>query len=542
LHKFDCFGGANLHKVLRIAIKKNKKLYLWKFKNKFNMNKIFETSKIKELDQYTIEHEPVASIDLVERAATAFTQEFCHHFSKQNRVVIFSGQGNNGADALAIASLLSYEGYRVETYLLNPVQHLSPECEINKQRLLDNGKVRFVEVINDFTPPILTERDIVIDGLFGSGLNRPLSGGFAAVVDYINKSDAVVVSIDIPSGLFGEDNRLNIPDCIIKADYTYAFEFPKLAFFVPENELFVGKWKVLPIGIHPEIIEKTKTQYKMITDADFAGLLKPRNKFAHKGMFGHALLIAGSVGKMGAAVLGAKACLRSGVGLLTVHIPKRGETTLQTSIPEAMLSLDADTDYISVLPEISTYEAIAIGPGLATQTPSIIILKALLENARKPLLLDADALNILTFNPELIPLLPPSSILTPHPKEFDRLFGACECGYERIQKARTKAMELSVYIVLKGAYTAICTPEGSVYFNSTGNPGMATAGSGDVLAGVILSLLAQGYEPETSAVAGVYLHGLAGDLATAGISEESVIAGDIIQMLGKAFRLQRDDN
>jgi len=506
------------------------------------MNKIFETSKIKELDQYTIEHEPVASIDLVERAATAFTQEFCRHFTKQNRVVIFSGQGNNGADALAIAHLLSEEGFRVDTYLLNPVNHLSSECEINKQRLLEAGKVRFVEVIEDFTPPALTERDIVIDGLFGSGLNRPLSGGYAAVVDYINKSDATVVSIDIPSGLFGEDNRLNIPDCIIKADYTYTFEFPKLAFLMPENDPFVGKWKVLPIGIHPGIIENTKTHYKMIADADFTGLLTPRNKFAHKGMFGHALLIAGSIGKMGAAVLGAKACLRSGVGLLTVHIPQRGEITLQTSVPEAMLSLDADADFVSGLPEITAYEAIAIGPGLGTQTSSVVMMKELLEAARKPLLLDADALNIIALNPELIPLLPPASILTPHPKEFDRLFGVCECGYERIQKARIKAMELTVCIVLKGAYTAICTPEGNVYFNPTGNPGLATAGSGDVLTGVILGLLAQGYEPETSAVAGVYLHGLAGDLATGSISEESVIAGDIIRMLGKAFRIQRDDS
>jgi NAD(P)H-hydrate epimerase len=227
---------------------------------------------------------------------------------------------------------------------------------------------------------------------------------------------------------------------------------------------------------------------------------------------------------------------------MTVHIPQRGETALQTTVPEAMLSLDDDADFVSVLPEITAYNAIAIGPGLATQPSSIKLLKTLLESARQPLLLDADALNIPALHPELIPLLPPASILTPHPKEFDRLFGTCECGYERIRKARTKAMEHSVYIVLKGAYTAICTPAGNVMFNSTGNPGMATAGSGDVLTGIILSLLAQGYAPETAAMTGVYLHGLAGDLATAGLSEESVIAGDIIQMLGKAFRLQRDDN
>jgi len=506
------------------------------------MIKIFETLKIKELDEYTITHEPIDSIDLVERAAMAFTQEFCRNFSKQKRVVVFAGQGNNGADALAIARLLSEEGYRIETFLLNPVQRLSPECEINKQRLLSDGKVRLIEVFDDFTPPTLTNRDIVIDGLFGSGLNRSLSGGYAAIVDYINQAEAVVVSIDIPSGLFGEDNRTNNPDGIIQADYTYTFEFPKLAFLFPENASFAGQWKTIPIGIHPDMIATTKTCYHIIADEDFTGLLRPRNKFAHKGMFGHALLIAGSKGKMGAAVLAAKACLRSGVGLLTVHLPQRGETILHTTVPEAMLHLDENADFVAVLPETTMYEAIAVGPGLGTQPPSVKLLKSLLDAFRKPLVVDADALNIFASNPELIPLLPPSSILTPHPKEFDRLFGVCDSGYERLQKARIKAMELTVCIVLKGAYTAVCTPEGNVYFNSTGNPGMATAGSGDVLTGVILGLLAQGYEPVISAVAGVYLHGLAGDLASAKASEESLIAGDIIQQLGKAFRLQRDDD
>ena len=509
------------------------------------MIKIVETSKIKELDRYTIEHEPIASIDLVERAATAFAQEFCHKFSKQNHVVVFAGQGNNGADGLAIARLLSEEGYRIDVFLFNPAQHLSPDCEINKQRLPMDKKVRMVEVIDDFTPPPLTDRDIVIDGLFGVGLNRPLSGGYAAVVDYINQSKAVVVSIDIPSGLFGEDNRTNTLKNIIQADYTYTFELPKLAFVLPENAAFTGKWKMLPIGIHPAIIEDTETPFMMVTDKDLAGILLPRNKFAHKGMFGHALLIAGSKGKMGAAVLAAKACLRSGAGLLTVHLPQRGEITLQTTVPEAMVSLDTDADFVSVLPEITGYDAIAVGPGLGTQMQSVELLETLLKTVKKPLLLDADALNILAMNSKLIPLLPPYSILTPHPKEFDRLFGECDSGYERIHKAKSMAVELKLCIVLKGAYTSVCTPEGNVYINSTGNPGMATAGSGDVLTGVILGLLAQQYSPETSAVVGVYLHGQAGDLILENMSEsaseESLIAGDIVQMLGKAFRLQRDE-
>ena len=503
------------------------------------MIKIFETDKVKELDQYTIDNEPIDSIDLVERASVAFVNEFCHYFSKQSRVVVFAGQGNNGADALAVARLLQDEGYRVEVYLFNPTQNISLDCEINKQRLLVDGKVRLIEVIEDFTPPILNEWDIVVDGLFGSGLNRPLSGGYAAVVQYINQSEATVVAIDIPSGLFGEDNSSNDSDSIICADYTLTFEFPKLALVLPENASFVGKWKVLPIGLHPKIVEKTETPYMMVTDEDLEGIIMERNTFDHKGIFGHALLIAGSKGKMGAAVISATACLRSGVGLLTVHLPERGEVILQTAIPEAMLSLDKNKDFISNLPVVRDVSAVAIGPGLGVEELTLSVLENLLKKCRQPLVLDADALNLIAGNIELLGLLPPHTILTPHPKEFDRMFGDSASGYERLHRASAAAIKHQLCIILKGAYTAICTLEGNIYINSTGNPGMATAGSGDALTGVILGLLAQGYSPETSAVLGVYLHGAAGDFALLNNSEESLIASDIINMLGKAFKAHK---
>lgn len=509
-------------------------------KSNLFMIKIFEVAKIKELDQYTIDNEPIESIDLVERASVAFVNEFIHHYSKQNRVIVFAGQGNNGADALAVARLLQTDGYRVAVYLFNPTQQLSVDCEINKQRLLMDGLVKLIEVIDDFTPPDLTERDVVIDGLFGSGLNRPLSGGYAAVIRYINQSDAKVVSIDIPSGLFGEDNSNNDPECIICADQTYTFEFPKLAFVLSENDSYVGEWKVLPIGVHPAIVEETEASYMMVTDDDLEGIIRKRKTFDHKGIFGHALLIAGSKGKMGAAVLAAKACLRSGVGRLTVHLPERGEHVLQTAIPEAMLSLDDHADFVSTTPSVTNYEAIAIGPGLDVQKKTLPVLERLLKAAKQPLVLDADALNLIAQNPELIKILPPHTILTPHPKEFDRMFGEHANGYERLCRASSLAVELKLCIVLKGACTAICTLEGNVYINSTGNPGMATAGSGDVLTGIILGLLAQGYTSETSAVLGVYLHGAAGDFAALNGSEESLIASDIIQMLGKTFKMHNE--
>ncbi|MDR1337260.1 MAG: NAD(P)H-hydrate epimerase, partial [Tannerella sp.] len=339
------------------------------------MLKIFETERIKELDQYTIEYEPVASIDLVERAAAAFAREYSRHFTKQRRVVVFAGHGNNGADALAVARLLAEDNYRVEVCLINPApaHRLSPDCELNRERLravLPND--RFVEMFRgvDYELPELSASDVVIDGLFGAGLNRPLEEGYAKLVEYINQSGAKVVSIDIPSGLFGEDNATNRPQAIIRADRTYTFEFPKLAFFLPENAPCTGKWNVLPVGIHPAAVEQTETPYYMLTDEDIPGLIRPRETFAHKGVFGHALLIAGSRGRTGAAVLAAGACLRSGAGLLTVHVPLRGETALQTALPEAMLSLDRNEDFVSELPELTTFDAIGAGPGLGTQAAS----------------------------------------------------------------------------------------------------------------------------------------------------------------------------
>ena len=442
------------------------------------MIKIFATDKVKELDQYTIQHEPISSIDLVERAATTFVHEFCRRYSKQVRIVIFAGQGNNGADALAIARLLNEESYRVETYLFNPTEHLSVECEQNKQRLLDMERIEFTEVVRDFEPPTLTDRDVVIDGLFGSGLNRPLTGGFAAMVNYINQSEAEVVAIDIPSGLFGEDNRKNDSEAIIKASLTLTFGFPKLAFLFPENEQYVGEWKILDIGIHPDAIYETASPYSLVTEEDISYSLKSRKRFAHKGTFGHALLIAGSKGKMGAALLSAKACLRSGAGLLTVHIPTRGESIFQTAFPEAMLSLDANPDYFSTVPEIGSYSAVGMGPGLGQHLESAAAIERILQSSTKPVVIDADAINIMASNKDLFNKIPPRSILTPHPKEFDRIAGESTNSYDRLMKAQSFAAEHKICIVLKGAYTAICSPAGNIYFNSCGNPGMATAGSG----------------------------------------------------------------
>ena len=500
------------------------------------MIKLFAAEKVKEIDKQTILNMRIEPIELVEEAAKAFVHEFRNQYSKINRVVVFAGQGNNGADALAIARLLLDESYKVWVYLFNPSGHLSPECLENVRRLLNIDQVEFTEVRDNFIPPTLTAHDVVIDGLFGTGLNRPLEGGFAALVKYINSCDAKVVSIDIPSGLFGEDNRENNKDCIIRAQRTYTFNFPKLSFFMQENEAYVGEWKVLTIPSDPRAIASIPTNYYIVEEEDIVGVFQPRRRFTHKGTYGHALLVAGSRGKMGAALLAAKACLRSGAGMLTVHLPKCGETIMQTAFPEAMVDIDANEAYFTSVPSIASYTTLGIGPGLGQEEETAYALFDLISSVISPVVLDADALNLIAANKEILAKIPSRSILTPHPKEFDRLAGQSNSAYERLQKAREFAKEHQLCIVLKDAYTAVCTPEGNVYFICCGNPGMATAGSGDVLTGIILGLLAQGYEPETAAVAGVFLHGTAGDLAAAHWSERGMVAGDIIDALGKAFK------
>ncbi len=491
------------------------------------MMKLFSSSQVKFLDAYTILHEPVSSIDLMERASNAFVSSFKKKISTEKKIIVLAGHGNNGGDAMAIARLLFADAYQVSVFLYNPKDNLSPDCEINKQRLLEMPLIPFFEDKTFTTFPDLDSKTVVIDGLFGSGLNKPLSGGYACLIKYVNDSPASVVAIDIPSGLFGEDNSVNNFDAIIQADLTLTFQFPSISFLMPENENYVGKWEVLDIQLLPEDLDCISTPFYLIEQTDIKALLKTRSKFAHKGNFGHALLVAGGQGKMGAAVLAAKACLRTGAGLLTVCVPACGVDILQITVPEAMVTLTID----------KVYTAIGIGPGIGTDPEAVEKLSAILRHNNQPIVLDADALNILSTHPDYLELIPPGSILTPHPGELDRLLGFSSFFYDRLNKTMNLAVSLRSYVVLKGAYTAICTPEGTCYFNTTGNPGMATAGSGDVLTGIILSFLTQGYTPIDAAKIGVYLHGMAGDYVvnSGKQSEESLMSGDLAEVIGTCF-------
>ncbi|MBT3386038.1 MAG: NAD(P)H-hydrate dehydratase [Prolixibacteraceae bacterium] len=504
--------------------------------------KLFSTKQISELDKYTIENEPIADIDLMERAATQITNWWVQKFSTEQKIIAFAGAGNNGGDALAIVRQLAELDYVCEIYLLDLGKDIKSSPAINWQRLLKQSKVKLSKITSKNEFPKINNGDVILDGMFGSGLTRALEGFPAEIINQINQLKNTVVSIDIPSGLKGEDNTENIPENIIKADFTLTFQFPKISFLFAENEKYVGNWEMLPIGLHPDGIAKIPTDYFFIEKADIHQILPKRSQFAHKGTFGHALLIAGSYGKMGAAILASKACLRAGVGLLTSHVPRLGYSIIQTAVPEAMASVDQHDSMFTEFPDLKTFSAIGIGPGLNQKHNSCSGLCSLLEASKVPLVIDADALNILSENKDWLEKLPENSILTPHPGEFRRLVSETKDSFENIQKQIQFSKKYKVVIVLKGAFTSISTPEGKLFFNSTGNPGMATAGSGDILTGIILGLLAQGFSSKEAALAGVFLHGMAGDFAAQEKSEFSLIARDLIDYLGKSFLTMNTDS
>ncbi|MDR4000278.1 MAG: NAD(P)H-hydrate dehydratase [Hallella sp.] len=499
--------------------------------------KIFTAAQIHELDNYTITHEPIKSIDLMERAAKTITRAIMDKWTDRTPMVIFAGPGNNGGDSLAVARLLAEENYKVSVYLFNIHNKLSDDCAANKQRLIDSKRVgHFTEVTLNFDPPELTEDMVVIDGLFGSGLNKPLIGGFASLVKYINQCPAKVVSIDIPSGLMCEDNTYNIHSNIIRADLTLTLQQKKLSMMMADCQKYIGRLRVLDIRLSKEYIDKTEANCRILEEQDVRRLLMPRDDFAHKGAMGNALIIAGSYGMAGAAVLATRACLRSGVGKVTVHTPRRNYLVMQTAVPEAVMQMDHEETYFSESVDSTDFDALGIGPGLGLVENTAIALIGQIRRTSCPIVADADALNILANHQAWMQQLPSGIIMTPHPKEFDRMAGSTSNNdYERLIRAQQMAEHIKGYIILKGHHSALCMPDGHIVFNATGNSGMATAGSGDVLTGILTALLARGYDKGTACQLGMYLHGLAGDLAAKEVGKESLVASDIIQFLPKAF-------
>lgn len=493
---------------------------------------ILSADQIRALDQFTIAHDGIVSLELMERAGMALATTFAQNYPT-GQVCIICGPGNNGGDGLVMARILGQRGRSIKVVVVSNSEKTSPDFATNLKRIPSTISTQTIVSANDLEIPEVGT--VVIDALFGTGLSRPLEGLYAHVVKIINQWHVPVVSIDLPSGLMASDNRSNKLENVIKATHTLTIHAPKLAFLLPETGPLVGEWSVVDIGL-AESEWPSNSHFHFTTAKQIARLLPPRPKFSHKGTFGHALLLAGSKGKIGAARLAAASTTRSGAGLTTVAVPQCGLDLLQMAVPEAMCLPDADLNHLSQLPKLDAYTAIGVGPGIGLDRQTSQVIKLLIQESKVPMVLDADALNILADNKTWLAFLPPNSILTPHPKEFDRLFGNHTHSFSRLETLREQAIKLRCIIVLKGAYTAIALPDGSVRFNSTGNPGMATGGSGDVLTGVILGLLAQKFNPAIAAILGVYTHGLAGDLAVGRVGQISLLASDIVGHLPAAFR------
>ncbi len=499
------------------------------------MYKILPVNKIQEADQFTIDNEPIASVDLMERAVSMLVTEIENHFEKETVFTLVCGPGNNGGDGLALARLLHHRGYDCNVYLWK-AKKLSEDNQINYNRLKEIPAIPLHIIQEASDIPDFKDGNIIIDALFGSGLTREIQGLPAKIIEQMNATHIPIISIDIPSGLFVDQSNLNKKGAVVRPWIIYTFQFPKLSLLLPENEVYNQNWMVIPIGLHPDYIQQVACRDFLLEAEDINHVLHVRKKFSHKGNYGHALLIAGSKGKMGAAVLSAKACMRTGVGLLTAHIPQRGEVIIQTAVPEVMVDLDEHMDYITGITLSQSFSAIGIGPGIGKNKATENMLKLLIQNHQHtPLIIDADGINILSENKTWLSFLPKDTIITPHPKEFERLAGKSSNNFQRLEKQRELSVKYAIFIVLKGAHTSISCPDGTVYFNNTGNPGMATAGSGDVLMGMILSLLGQGYTAKQACVIGVWMHGLSGDKAMQKKGVESLMASDIIQNIYESF-------
>ena len=496
---------------------------------------ILTAKQIHDWDAYTIQHKPISSIDLMETAANRCVQWLAQQHLLQQPVHIFCGKGNNGGDGLAIARLLSGKAVKVSVYIIELGQKGTEDFQQNLARLHQtDASIQYIQSPDHF--PTLPATHLVIDALFGTGLNRPLVDLPAALVAHINQYSNMVIAIDVPSGLLADESSATAT--IVKAQHTLSFQCLKMAFVMAENEPYTGEVHILDIGLLDNYLTGVHSPALLVERDIIKAMYRPRARFSHKGNFGHAALVAGSYGFMGAATLAAHACARAGVGKLTCYVPAEGYNIMQLAVPEAMCSTTGERiiDKLPGAEKLQQYQAIGIGPGIGVHDGHALLLQTLFENYKRPMVIDADALNVLAAHQHLLTSITSFSLLTPHPAEFDRLFGASANDFARMRKAREKAKELQLIIIVKGHRTLIAMPGGNCFFNSTGNPGMATGGSGDVLTGILTSLLAQQYPPEQAALLGVYLHGLAGDLAAAELTEEAMIAGDITTHLAKGFR------
>ena len=494
--------------------------------------KVLSAQQLYKADQITIESGGITADELMERAATLCFQ-WIHNRLQGNSVAIqlFCGTGNNGGDGLVIARHLKQHGYHVNTYIINCSNKRSEAFLTNYERLKEIGVwPEMITCKSDF--PEVSENDMIIDAIFGLGLSRSPEGVIKEAIQFINRSNAYVLSIDFPSGLFS-DMAITDNDAVIKAYHTLTFQTPKLAFLLPDNQEFVGSWDTVDIGLDSAYLNSIETSIYLTYNEDVQPLYKFRDNFSHKGNFGHSLIVGGSFGKMGAVSLASRAALTIGSGLVTAYIPKCGYQALQTALPEVMVEVDAENELEFFNSKIKA-TTVGVGIGMGTSTKTADGLKQFLQKNKLPLVVDADAINLLSKNKSLLKLLPENSVLTPHPKEFERLAGKWKNDYDKLDKLKAISKKYKLIVVLKGAYTVI-VDQGKLFFNSTGNPALATAGSGDVLTGIITGLIAQHYTPINAAILGVYLHGKTAELAMKSMVYETFTASHCIEYLSDAF-------
>lgn len=497
--------------------------------------KIFSAEQLYEADKATIKKQEITSEDLMERAGTQIFNWLHQQLNgAQVPIRIFCGIGDNGGDGLVVGRLLVENGYNVIVYVVNCSDKRSQNFLYNYQKIKAITKTDeriLMKGENDF--PEINQDDILVDAIFGIGLNRCPDGWVKKLIQYLNESEAFKLAIDVPSGLF-PNAPVKDPDAVLKANHTLTFQAPKLSFFLPETGPFIPSFDVLDIGLDDEFLNSLEPVAQLISKVEAQRFYKPRDKFGYKGTYGHALIVAGSYGKIGAAVLSTAAAFRIGAGMLTTFIPKCGYTILQIAIPEAMVITDKEEEFISDISMDFEPSAIGVGMGIGKNKATVKALEKLFKNNKTPFVIDADALNLISENKELLKLLPKNSILTPHPGELKRLVGKWDDDYEKIEKVKTFSNKHEVVVVIKGAYTIIVFGN-QLYINTSGNPGMGTAGSGDALSGVITGLLSQGYDPLLASVFGVYMHGRAGDIAAGQMGYEAVLAGDIVDNLPEAY-------
>lgn len=498
---------------------------------------IFSNEDLKNIYAHTIKEERVSTMELINRVARGVSSEITNRWNPDTPVVVFAGPGNNGADALAVAVKLIENGFNPEIYLFNIGGNcLSEDCKRIRDRMTEVPEINFTEIVQTFNMPQLGVNHLVIDGLFGTGLNAPLEGGFRMLVQRINDSGASVVSIDIPSGLFTDNNEGQIFRDIIHADLTLAVQSPHRCFFNPYTAELVGEWKTVDIGLSKKAMSSVDLEFYLVEEKDARRHLHKRNPFCSKADLGNIAIVAGSYGMMGAAMLATRGALRSGVGKVTAITPRCGFGIMQQGVPEALFQSDHHDVIITNVVLKNNYDAVAIGPGIGTHDMTVDAVERFIAAAKRPIVVDADALNCIAQRPSMLYNLPVLSILTPHEGEFDRLFGTQKSHEARIAKAREMAASYQIFIILKGRYTAIVRPDRKVFINSSGTPAMATAGSGDVLTGIIAGLLGQGYQPQFASVLGVYIHGLAGEIAEKQCGLYGTTAGDIARNVGLAIQ------